>query len=122
MNYTSLPPAVESCPLAVGVELKVETSSLCLCSKWHTCLLLTVQYTVHTAYYFLIIVCETRGPQNETKITYSSKKKNEYHEKGQYFLSLISESKTHILYIFITNKVKYFKRLFLEMLMIMAYR
>ncbi len=23
-----------------------------LCSKWHTCLLLTAQYTVHTAYYF----------------------------------------------------------------------
>ncbi len=30
-------------------------------------------------------------------------KKNEYHEKGQYFLSLISESETHILYRFITQ-------------------
>ncbi len=31
------------------------------------------------------------------------KKKFEYHEKGQYFLSLISESETHILYRFITQ-------------------
>ncbi len=30
-------------------------------------------------------------------------KKCEYHEKGQYFLSLISESETHILYRFITQ-------------------
>ncbi len=30
-------------------------------------------------------------------------KKLEYHEKGQYFLSLISESETHILYRFITQ-------------------
>ncbi len=30
-------------------------------------------------------------------------KKCEYHEKGQYCLSLISESETHILYIFITQ-------------------
>ncbi len=49
-------------------------------------------------------------------------KKFEYHEKGQYFLSLISESETHILYGFITYRVKYFKPLFLEILMIMAYR
>ncbi len=48
--------------------------------------------------------------------------KFEYHEKGQYFLSLISERETHILYRFITHRVKYFKTLFLEMLMIMAYR
>ncbi len=37
-------------------------------------------------------------------------------------LSLISESEIHILYRFITHRVKYFKRLFLEILMIMAYR
>ncbi len=37
-------------------------------------------------------------------------------------MSLISESETHILYIFITYRVKYCKLLFLEMLMIMAYR
>ncbi len=49
-------------------------------------------------------------------------KKLEYHEKGQYFLSLISESETHILYRFITHSVKYFKPLFLETLIIMAYR
>ncbi len=49
-------------------------------------------------------------------------KKLEYHEKGQYFLSLISESETHILYRFITHRVKYFKPLFLEILMIMACR
>ncbi len=48
--------------------------------------------------------------------------KLEYHEKGQYFLSLISESEIYILYWFITHRVKYFKPLFLEMLMIMAYR
>ncbi len=30
-------------------------------------------------------------------------KKIEYHEKGQYFLSLISESETHILYRLITQ-------------------
>ncbi len=46
----------------------------------------------------------------------------EYHEKGQYFLLLISESETHILYRFIAHRIKYFKPLFLEMLMIMAYR
>ncbi len=49
-------------------------------------------------------------------------KKIEYHEKGQYFLSLISESETHILYRFITHRVKYFKPLFLEFFMIMASR
>ncbi len=49
-------------------------------------------------------------------------KKLEYHEKDQYFVSLISESETHILYRFITHRVKYFKPLFLECLMIMAYR
>ncbi len=49
-------------------------------------------------------------------------KKIEYHEKGQYFLSLISERETHILYRFITHRVKYFKPLFLEILMIMAHR
>ncbi len=48
--------------------------------------------------------------------------KFEYHEKRQYFLSLISESETHILYRFITYRVKYFKPVFLEILMIMAYR
>ncbi len=42
------------------------------------------------------------------------KKKIEYHEKGQYFLSLISESGAHILYKFISHSVKYFKPLFLE--------
>ncbi len=46
----------------------------------------------------------------------------EYHEKGQYFFWLISESETHILYRFITHRVKYAKPLFLEIWMIMAYR
>ncbi len=50
------------------------------------------------------------------------KKKIEYHEKGQYFLSLISESEMHILYRFITHRVKYLKPLFLEIVMIVAYR
>ncbi len=45
----------------------------------------------------------------------------EYHEKGQYFLSLISESETHILYRLITHRVKYFKPLFPEICMFMAY-
>ncbi len=49
-------------------------------------------------------------------------KKIEYHEKGQYILSFISDSETYILYRFITHRVKYFKLLFFEMLMIMAYR
>ncbi len=49
-------------------------------------------------------------------------KKLEYHENGQYFLSLISESETHILYRLITYRVKYYKPLFLEILKIMAYR
>jgi len=49
-------------------------------------------------------------------------KKKKYHEKGQYFLSLISESETHILYRFITHRVKYVKPLFLEIVMIMVYR
>ncbi len=43
-------------------------------------------------------------------------------KKCQSFLSLISESETHMLYRFITHRAKYFKPLFLEMLMIMAYR
>ncbi len=49
-------------------------------------------------------------------------KKIECQEKCQYFVSLISESETHILNIFITHGVKYFKPLFFETLMIMAYR
>ncbi len=49
-------------------------------------------------------------------------KKLEYHEKGLYILSVISESETHIFYRFITHRVKYFKPLFLDILMIMAYR
>ncbi len=49
-------------------------------------------------------------------------KKNEYHEKGQYFLSLISESETHISRRFITHIGEYLKPLFTEMFMIMAYR
>ncbi len=48
-------------------------------------------------------------------------KKNRISWKGQYFLSLISESETHILYRFITHRVKYLKPLFLEILM-MVYR
>ncbi len=55
-------------------------------------------------------------------ITTGTSKDIEYHEKGQYFLSLISEHETHILYRFITHRVKYFKPLFLAILMIMAYR
>ncbi len=47
-------------------------------------------------------------------------KKLEYHVKGQYFLSLISESE--ILYRLITHRVKNFKPLFLEILTIMAGR
>ncbi len=47
-------------------------------------------------------------------------KEIEYHGKGQYFLSLISESETYIFYRFITQRVKYFKHLFLEILMIMT--
>jgi len=43
-------------------------------------------------------------------------------KKVNIFLSLISESETHILYRFITHRVKYFKPLFLEILMIMTYR
>ncbi len=54
--------------------------------------------------------------------TTGTSQKIEYHEIDQYFLSLISESETHILYRFITHRVKYFKPLFLEILMIMAYR
>ncbi len=42
--------------------------------------------------------------------------------KNVNILSRISESETHILFGFITHRVKYFKPLFLEMLMIMAYR
>ncbi len=42
-------------------------------------------------------------------------KKFEYHENGQYFLSLISESETHILYR-VTYRVKYYKPLFLDIL------
>ncbi len=49
-------------------------------------------------------------------------KKNEYHEKGPYFLSLISESETHILYKFITHREKYVKSLFLEIFIIRDYR
>ncbi len=49
-------------------------------------------------------------------LVHLKKKKIEYNEKGQYFLSLVSESETHILYRFITHRVKYFKPLFLEIL------
>ncbi len=43
-------------------------------------------------------------------------------KKVNIFGPLISESETHILYRFITHRVKYFKSLFLEILLIMAYR
>ncbi len=43
-------------------------------------------------------------------------------KKVNIFLSLISESETNILYRFITHRVKYFMPLFLEILMIVAYR
>ncbi len=43
-------------------------------------------------------------------------------KKVNIFLSLISESETNILYRFITHRVKYFKPLYLEILMIVAYR
>ncbi len=49
-------------------------------------------------------------------------KKLEYCEMGQHFLSFIAESETHVLYRCITHRVKYFKPLFLDILMIMAYR
>ncbi len=51
-----------------------------------------------------------------TELQVHQKKKVEYHEQGQYFLSLLSESDTdtHILYRFITHRVKYFKPLLLE--------
>ncbi len=51
---------------------------------------------------------------------YKSKKKNRLSGKRSIFVSLISESKTHILYRFITHRVKYFKLLFIEVLMIVA--
>ncbi len=38
--------------------------------------------------------------------TGTSKKKIDIKKKGQYFLSLISESETHVLYRFITHRVK----------------
>ncbi len=41
-------------------------------------------------------------------------KQLECHEKGLYFLSLISEIETHIVYRFITHRVKYFKPYFLK--------
>ncbi len=47
-----------------------------------------------------------------------SQKSHENQEKGQYFLSLISESEIHILYRFITHRVKYFKPLFLNILIL----
>ncbi len=50
------------------------------------------------------------------------KKKFEYHEKGQFFLSLISESETIYYIDSLHIRGKYFKPLFLEILMIMAYR
>ncbi len=43
-------------------------------------------------------------------------------KKVNFFLSLISESEIHILYTLIARRVKYFKPLFLDMLMIVAYR
>ncbi len=44
-------------------------------------------------------------------ITQVHLKKFDYHEKGKYFLE--SESETHILYRFITHRVKYVKPFFL---------
>ncbi len=49
-------------------------------------------------------------------------KEFEYLKKGQYILSLISESETQILYRLITHRVYYLNPLFHEILMIMAYR
>ncbi len=49
------------------------------------------------------------------------KKKNEYHEKGQFFGPSFQKVKP-IYYIDSLHRVKYFKPLFLEILMIMAHR
>ncbi len=49
------------------------------------------------------------------------KKKNEYHDTGQHFLSVISESETHVLYRFITQS-EIFQAFFSWILMNMAYR
>ncbi len=70
--------------------------SVCVCARARACVCVCVCIQVHL-------------------------KKIEYQEKGQYFVSLISESETQVLYRFITHRVKYFKPLFLEILMIMAY-
>ncbi len=48
-------------------------------------------------------------------------KKLEYHEKGQDFLALFSESETHILYRFITQS-EIFQAFISRFFMIMAYR
>ncbi len=69
-------------------------------------------------------LCSTKNRKLEIIHVWNYKvhlKKIEYHEKGQYFLSLISERKS-IYYIDSLHRVKYFKPLVLEILMIMAYR
>ncbi len=73
--------------------------------------------------YILCTNVFTTTINEQTGVYTGTSKKNEiieYHEKGQHFLSLISESEIHLLYRFITHRVKYFKPLFLEILMIMA--
>ncbi len=46
-----------------------------------------------------------RSPEHESFDLQVHLKKGEYHEKGSYFFSLISESETHILYRFITHNI-----------------
>ncbi len=55
---------------------------------------------------------------NKAVITGTFNKNENIMNKSKYFVSLISESETHILYRFITHRVKYLKPLFLEILMI----
>jgi len=60
--------------------------------------------TVHSGYTFT--VTKFLNDMNINIHIQVHLKKIEYHEKGQYFLSLISESETHILYRFITQSEK----------------
>ncbi len=62
----------------------------------------------------IIIILTKTYPVFTTEYIQVHLKKCEYHEKGQYFLPLISKSETHILYRFITHGVKYFMPFFLK--------
>ncbi len=73
----------------------------CFCNYSYYFMDYMITYYLRNSNQLFIIYC----PFFISKIAYTGEF-HEFHEKGQYFLSLVSESETHILYRFITHSLK----------------